>query len=165
GEVQREGVGPEPEQRRHQPKPLRSIMLPHGLQKLLRGEDAVRADEAADLHPQRRERDEVDDAQGAQEHPFREHVGGAARRHAHHPPRATFHRLQDGADRPCAAVHSLNYGEASACPPLPPPARFPSCCPSSISTIPSPTTSSSTSVRWALGPPRPAAARSRSRAS
>ena len=95
---ERRAVGAEPEQRRHQPEALHAMVLAHRLEELLSRQDAVRTDQPLDLDPERSERDEIDEGEGAQEHPLREHIRRAARRHAHHPTGGALHGVQDRAD-------------------------------------------------------------------
>jgi hypothetical protein len=67
--VEERAFGVEPRERRKDREPRGVEALRCHSQELARRQDAVRADEAFDLHPERDERGEIDRAQDADEEP------------------------------------------------------------------------------------------------
>src|SRR3989454_9304362 len=83
--MQRRGPGVDPEQRRHEVEALPAELAPRRRQQILRRENPLRPDQSSQLRPQRKDRDQIDDAERAQEHPARELVAGLPARRADEP--------------------------------------------------------------------------------
>src|SRR5206468_10122982 len=75
----------DPEQRRDEVEALPAQLAARRRQEILRGENPLRPDQTPQLRPERQERDQIDDAERAQEHPAGELVARLAVRRADEP--------------------------------------------------------------------------------